>query len=135
MNSLGKDKRLKTDLKVVFNLIWSNFISKQVLIVKTIHDALGDTGKENGFYLPEVSHSVAEFDRAGFTNEEEVAVGLKDVVPFLLESKLIERGAIHTKAANFQAHIEVSNRLVTGQNPASAQGVGVEMVKLIMPST
>jgi putative intracellular protease/amidase len=69
---------------------------------------------------------------AGFTNEEEVAVGLKDVVPFLLESTLIERGATHTKAPNFQAHIEVSDRLVTGQNPASAHGVGVEMVKLIL---
>jgi putative intracellular protease/amidase len=67
-----------------------------------------------------------------FKNEEEVAVGLKDVVPFLLESKLIERGATHTKSANFQAHVEVSDRLVTGQNPASAQVVGAEMVKLIV---
>ncbi|MFB9990817.1 type 1 glutamine amidotransferase domain-containing protein [Deinococcus oregonensis] len=57
---------------------------------------------------------------AAFTNEEEQAVQLTLVVPFLLESALIERGAQHTKAANFQAHVEVDGRLATGQNPASA---------------
>lgn len=54
------------------------------------------------------------------------------IVPFLLESILIERGAIHTKSPNFQAHVKVSDRLVTGQNPASAAGVGEQMVKLIV---
>jgi putative intracellular protease/amidase len=68
---------------------------------------------------------------AAFTNEEEVAVGLSEVVPFLLESGLIERGAIHSKAPNFQAQVEVSDRLVTGQNPASAKGVGEKMVQLM----
>jgi putative intracellular protease/amidase len=56
---------------------------------------------------------------------------LSEVVPFLLESTLIERGATHLKAANFQAHIKVSDRLVTGQNPASSTGVGEQMVELI----
>lgn len=68
---------------------------------------------------------------SSFTNEEEAAVGLTEVVPFLLESKLIERGAEFTKAPNFQAHRVVSDRLVTGQNPASAAGVGERMVELI----
>ncbi len=68
---------------------------------------------------------------AGFTNEEEAAVGLSDVVPFLLEATLIDRGAKYTKAPNFQTHVEVSNRLVTGQNPASAKGVGEKMVELL----
>lgn len=68
---------------------------------------------------------------SSFTNEEEAAVGLSDVVPFLLESTLVERGATHTKAPNFQAHVAVSNRLVTGQNPASATGVGEQIVKLL----
>lgn len=57
---------------------------------------------------------------SSFTNEEEAAVGLTEVVPFLLESQLRERGAQITKAPNFQAHTVVSERLVTGQNPASA---------------
>lgn len=65
---------------------------------------------------------------SAFTNEEEQAVELSQVVPFLLESKLIERGAQFTKAGNFKPHVVVSERLVTGQNPASAQGVAERMV-------
>ncbi len=71
---------------------------------------------------------------AGFSNSEEVAVGLSDVVPFLLANKLTELGATHTQADNFQAHVEVSDRLVTGQNPASARGVGEQMVALMQRS-
>lgn len=222
-------------------------MSAKVLVGLTSHDQLGDTGKPTGFYLPEVSHPVAVFNRVGFTvnyvspkggkapmigvdlndpinkafldnsenlaqientlrpeqidpvqfdaifyagghgtmwdfpnnteiasiaaaiyeqggvvaavchgpaglvnlklsdgtylvagkntscftDEEEAAVGLSNVVPFLLAPKLIEQGAIHTKAANFQKHIVVSDRLVTGQNPASATGVAEEMVQLL----
>jgi putative intracellular protease/amidase len=222
-------------------------MSQKVLLVLTSHNTLGDTGKETGFYLSEVTHPETVFDRAGleivyvspqggkapmsgidledpinkaflentdkvakientlhpsqidpseydaifyagghgtmwdfpdnkelaeittaiydrggivgavchgsaslvnlqlangdylvagkkiscFTNEEEAAVGLTDVVPFLLESKLIDRGAIVEKAANFQKKVVTSDRLVTGQNPASATGVGEAMVKLL----
>jgi putative intracellular protease/amidase len=222
-------------------------ISQKVLIVLTSHDTLGDTGKETGFYLPEVTHPLDAFTRAGlmvdfvspkggkapmvgidledplnkaflddseqvlrventlnpaqinpaeygaifyagghgtmwdfadndrlaeiaatiyeaggivgavchgpaalvnlklsdgkylvadktvaaFTNEEEAAVGLTDIVPFLLESTLIERGAKFTKVPNFQVCVVACDRLVTGQNPASAAGVGERMVELI----
>ncbi|MEG4284581.1 type 1 glutamine amidotransferase domain-containing protein [Microcoleus sp. A006_D1] len=222
-------------------------ISQKVLIVLTSHDTLGDTGKETGFYLPEVTHPLDAFTRAGltvdfvspkggkapmvgidledplnkaflddseqvfrventlnpaqidpaeygaifyagghgtmwdfadndrlaeiaatiyeaggivgavchgpaalvnlklsdgkylvanktvaaFTNEEEAAVGLTDIVPFLLESTLIERGAKFTKVPNFEVCVVASERLVTGQNPASASGVGERMVELM----
>ena len=66
-----------------------------------------------------------------FTNEEEVEVGLEDVVPFLLESKLIERGAIFEKSGLWQAHVAVDHRVVTGQNPQSAEGVGKAVLKLL----
>ncbi len=66
-----------------------------------------------------------------FTNEEEAAVGLTKVVPFLLETALAARGATITKAANFQAHVAVSERLVTGQNPASATGVAEAVVAVL----
>jgi putative intracellular protease/amidase len=65
---------------------------------------------------------------SSFTNEEEAAVGLTDVVPFLLETALKEHGAQITKAPNFQAHTAVSERLVTGQNPASATPVAKQVV-------
>jgi putative intracellular protease/amidase len=81
--------------------------------------------------LSDDSYLVAGKTVAGFTNEEEAAVGLSEVVPFLLASELSNRGAIHTKADNFQPHIVVSDRLVTGQNPASAKGVGEQMVYLM----
>lgn len=69
-----------------------------------------------------------------FTNEEEEAVELTDVVPFLLESRLKSRGALFSKADLFAGHVVVSGRLVTGQNPASAMGVGEAMVKLLQES-
>lgn len=68
---------------------------------------------------------------AAFTNAEEEAVGLTNIVPFLLESKLIERGAQHIPAENWQANVQISERLVTGQNPASAIGVGAAMLELL----
>jgi putative intracellular protease/amidase len=220
---------------------------KKVLIVLTSHDRLGDTGNPTGFYLPEVSHPVVVFERAGFavdyvspkggkapmigidlndplnkafvedeakmaqvnntfapsqvnpadydaiffagghgtmwdfpdnqqlaaisttiyeqggtvaavchgpaalvnirlsngeyliagktvsafTNEEEAAVELTEVVPFLLETALTERGAQHTKAPKFETHTAVSDRIVTGQNPASATQVAEQIVQLI----
>jgi putative intracellular protease/amidase len=81
--------------------------------------------------LADGTYLVAGKTVACFTNEEEAVVQLSDVVPFLLESKLIERGAIHTKAGNFEPHVVVSDRIVTGQNPASAKGVGDRMVELL----
>lgn len=57
---------------------------------------------------------------ASFTNEEEDSLGLVDIMPFLLEDRLKERGALHTKAPNYVCHTEQDGRLITGQNPASA---------------
>lgn len=57
----------------------------------------------------------------GFSNAEEAAVGLTDVVPFLVEDMLKENGGIYSKAANWQPHVVVYGNLITGQNPASAE--------------
>lgn len=70
-------------------------------------------------------------DVAAFTNDEEVAVKLEKVIPFFLADALEKQGAKHHPAPNFQPKVVVSERLVTGQNPASAKGVGEEMVKLL----
>lgn len=59
-----------------------------------------------------------------FTNEEEAAVKLENVVPFSLETKLIERGAKFEKSGLWQTHVAVDARVVTGQNPQSAHAVG-----------
>ena len=75
---------------------------------------------------------------SAFTNAEERAVGLDAVVPFLLEDKLTERGAEHVGAPMWQKQVVVSDRLVTGQNPASATAVAeavIETLKRLPPST
>jgi len=68
---------------------------------------------------------------AAFTDEEERAIKLDKVVPFLLASTLQHRGAKHIPAPNWQANIIVDQRLVTGQNPASAVGTGREISRLL----
>ncbi len=68
---------------------------------------------------------------SAFTNDEERAVGLYDIVPFLLEDTLKKRGAEYLAAANFQSQVVVSERLVTGQNPASAKMVAEAMLPLL----
>jgi putative intracellular protease/amidase len=74
--------------------------------------------------LSDGSYLVADKKINAFTNEEEVAVGLEKVVPFLLETTLIERGAKFEKSGLWQKHVVADQRVVTGQNPQSAQGVG-----------
>lgn len=66
-----------------------------------------------------------------FTNEEETAVGLEKIVPFLLENKLIERGAKFEKSGLWQNHVVTDQRVVTGQNPQSAKSVGEAILALL----
>ncbi len=68
---------------------------------------------------------------ACFTDEEERAVELDEVVPFLLETRLRERGATIRKAEPWQEKVVTDGRLVTGQNPASAEGVGEAVARLL----
>jgi putative intracellular protease/amidase len=81
--------------------------------------------------LSDGSYLVAGKEVAAFTNDEEAAVGLTDVVPFLLQTTLEERGGKHTGAANFQPYVVVDGRLVTGQNPASATGVAERVISVL----
>jgi putative intracellular protease/amidase len=67
----------------------------------------------------------------GFTNEEEKAVGLDTVVPFLLEDRLKERGGIYSKTASFTSYIQVDGKLVTGQNPASSVPAAEVLLELL----
>ena len=67
----------------------------------------------------------------GFTNEEEEAVGLTAVVPFLLEDRLKERGGIYSKGANWVPYVQVDGKLVTGQNPASSAPGAEALLKLL----
>ncbi|CCM79066.1 type 1 glutamine amidotransferase domain-containing protein [Rhizobium mesoamericanum] len=77
------------------------------------------------------AHLVAGKNVAAFTDDEERAVKLDKVVPFLLASTLAARGAHHHPAADWTAKVVVDGRLVTGQNPQSATGVGEALRDLL----
>lgn len=57
----------------------------------------------------------------GFTNSEEAAVQLTDIVPFLVEDMLKAKGAHFVRAQDWESHVVVDGLLVTGQNPASSE--------------
>ncbi|XQW86462.1 type 1 glutamine amidotransferase domain-containing protein [Thalassotalea piscium] len=56
----------------------------------------------------------------GFTNSEEDAVQLTNIVPFLLEDELIKRGADYQKAEDWHAFSVQDGLIISGQNPASS---------------
>jgi putative intracellular protease/amidase len=60
---------------------------------------------------------------AGFSNEEEAAVGLAEVVPFALENKLRELGGKYERGPTWGSFAVTDGRLITGQNPASSGAV------------
>ena len=67
----------------------------------------------------------------GFTNTEEAAAGLTDVVPFLVQDMLVANGGVYSKGADWASHVVVDGHLVTGQNPASSKAAAVELLKLL----
>jgi len=68
---------------------------------------------------------------AGFTNSEEAAAGLTDVVPFLVEDMLKANGAIYDKGPDWESFVLVDGKLVTGQNPASSGPAARELLALL----
>jgi putative intracellular protease/amidase len=56
----------------------------------------------------------------GFTNSEEAAVGLTEIVPFLVEDELIKNKGNYSKGADWQSYVVQDGLLITGQNPASS---------------
>ncbi|WP_101309024.1 type 1 glutamine amidotransferase domain-containing protein [Labilibaculum manganireducens] len=67
----------------------------------------------------------------GFTNEEEEAVQLTKVVPFLVEDMLKENGGIYSKGDNWAAYAVQDGNLITGQNPASSALVAEMLLKML----
>ena len=65
----------------------------------------------------------------GFTNSEEEAVGLTQVVPFLVEDMLKAKGGNYSKAADWASYVVEDGHLITGQNPASSEAVALALLK------
>ena len=81
--------------------------------------------------LSDGTYLVERKELSTFTNAEEDALGLAETVPFLLQTALEDRGAKHVAAPNFECQVSVAERLVTGQNPASAARTAEEVVRLL----
>ncbi|WP_246022551.1 type 1 glutamine amidotransferase domain-containing protein [Filimonas effusa] len=67
----------------------------------------------------------------GFSNEEEAAVKLTNVVPFLLEDELKQSGGVYSKGANWGSYILQDGQLITGQNPASSEAAAKALMSLL----
>lgn len=85
--------------------------------------ALIDIKLSNGEYL------VSGKKVAAFTNEEEKDLNQIHILPFLLQDKLIERGAQHIYGKPWKENVVIDGRLITGQNPASATKVAEKIIE------
>jgi putative intracellular protease/amidase len=105
-------------------------------------EAFDRAGKPIGFvcHAPGALRRVSAADGAplvkgrrvtGFTNGEEAAVGLTDVVPFLIEDEFQRLGGLYEKGADWGVHVVVDGRLVTGQNPASSEEAAKALLGLL----
>lgn len=82
--------------------------------------------------LKDGSYLIAGKKVAAFTNREEDAVELSDVVPFSLQDELCERGCSYIEAEPWTVNVQCDSRLVTGQNPQSAYKVGEVVGRLLL---
>jgi len=67
----------------------------------------------------------------GFSNSEEAAVGLTNVVPFSIEDQLIASGGSYQKVEDWNSLAVVDGLLITGQNPASSSAVAEALIKAL----
>ena len=67
----------------------------------------------------------------GFTNTEEAAVGLTDIVPFLIDDMLKANGGEYSKKDDWQRYVITDGNLVTGQNPASSEDAARAVLALL----
>ncbi|WOD15002.1 type 1 glutamine amidotransferase domain-containing protein [Paraburkholderia kirstenboschensis] len=65
----------------------------------------------------------------GFTNSEEAAVGLTEIVPFLVEDELKAKGGIYSKTEDWAPYVVTDGLLITGQNPASSSSAAATLMK------
>jgi len=67
----------------------------------------------------------------GFSNSEEAAVELTDVVPYLVEDQLIAMGGVYQKVEDWNSLAVVDGLIITGQNPGSSAAVAEALIKAL----
>jgi putative intracellular protease/amidase len=84
---------------------------------------------------PDGTYIVDQRQVTGFSNSEEAAVELSEIVPFLLEDELQARGGIYSKQDDWTPYSISDGNLVTGQNPASSKKVSEAILSLLAAET
>ncbi|KDN42508.1 class I glutamine amidotransferase-like protein [Tilletiaria anomala UBC 951] len=114
------------------NELIKNFFESKRPVSAVCHApvAFCNTKLSDGSYILKDRQAVA------FTNEEEEQAGMTDAIPYLVETRMIERGAKFEKSSPWQEKVLVDKDsegrvLITGQNPASAAGVGQAIIKAL----
>jgi putative intracellular protease/amidase len=67
----------------------------------------------------------------GFTNSEEAAVGLTDIVPFLVEDELKAKGGNFTRGGDWASYVVTDGLLITGQNPGSSAATAATLLQVL----
>jgi putative intracellular protease/amidase len=114
---LAEDKKSSTLIQAF------NEHNKPIAFVCHAPAALRHVKDANGQYL------VKGKKVTGFTNSEEAAVQLTNVVPFLVEDMLKANGGIYSKVGDWQPYAIEDGNLITGQNPASSELVAELLLK------
>jgi putative intracellular protease/amidase len=79
---------------------------------------------------PDGRSIVAGRQVTGFSNSEEAAAGLTEIVPFLIEDTLKTLGGSYVKGPDWGSFVAVDGQLVTGQNPASSEATASALIKM-----
>lgn len=104
-----------------------DFDNADKVIAAVCHGPAGLVGAKKADGTP----LVAGKSITSFTDAEETAIHLENVVPFMLETKLRAEGAHFISGENWKSHVEVDGKLVTGQNPASSTAVAEAIISLL----
>lgn len=112
----------KNSMKLIMDFYNNN---KPIAFVCHAPAALVNVKDKDGKYLIDGKKLTS------FTNTEEAAVGLTKVVPFLLEDKLREHGAIYSQGADWSSYVVEDGLLLSGQNPQSAEAVAARLLSKI----
>ena len=96
-----------------------DFAKTDKIIAAVCHGPAGLVGAKK----PDGTPLVAGKTITAFTDEEEIAVQLEKIVPFMLEATLRSEGANFVGGPMWAPHVEVDGNLITGQNPASSEAL------------
>ena len=101
------------------------FAKDNKVIAAVCHGPAGLVGAKK----PDGTPLVAGKTITAFTDEEETAVQLEKVVPFMLEATLRSEGANFVGGPMWAPHVEVDGNLITGQNPASSEAIAQKVLE------